>query len=59
MSKVNEVLLRHGKITQEQYDTAAAKEAGKQAARDEYKKLDHAKATKADYKKLLDALTEV
>ena len=43
MSKVHEVLLKHGKITKEQFDKVASKEV----AKDKAKKDDLNKMTKA------------
>ena len=53
MSKVHEVLLKHGKITKEQFDKAAAKEV----AKDKLKKEDLNKMTKAALIALVNALT--
>ena len=53
MSKVHEVLLKHGKITKEQFDKAASKEV----AKDKAKKDDLNKMTKAALIALVNTLT--
>lgn len=55
MSKVMDVLLKYGKITQEQYDAIAVKEAGKKAVIDDYK-ANKAKKTKAELCEIIDTL---
>lgn len=55
--KVRDVLLKHGRITQEQYDTLTAKETEKAKAKAAYKK-DKSKLTKPELLALMDKLTE-
>jgi len=57
-NKLNEVLLKHGRITQEQFDKAKAKETAIKEVIEEYGKADKVKASKADFKKMLDKLTQ-
>lgn len=57
MSKVMEVLLRHRKITQEQYDKAVVREEKKKAAKERYK-AGKSKLNKGELQEILDVLTE-
>ncbi len=56
--KTNEVLLKHKLITPEQYDAVTAKETAIKEVIEEYGKADKVKASKADFKKMLDKLTQ-
>jgi len=56
MSKVHDVLLRHKRIDQKQYDVLIAREAAKVQAKAAYKK-DKAKMNKAELMAVLDTLT--
>jgi len=55
--KIMDVLMKHGKVTQEQYDAGIAKETAKQAVRENYK-ANRAKLTKPQLVEILDKLVE-
>ena len=58
MSYLNEVLLKQGRISREKFDKAQAKDKAIKEVIDEYGKADKVKASKADFKKMLDKLIQ-